>query len=632
VTKRLDKELGLNQPITRRDFVYGSSLLLGGAIIGSGNASNISKSGGNYSFELGSDWYGPGGIGDYSQSHGNTPGLIKTAHEIRSGRFKSSISSAVESDDEYDLVIVGGGFSGLSAAYHFNRLNPSGRVLIIDNHPIFGGEAKRNDFYVDGYHISGPQGSNDFAIPAINGGPDDYFSGLNMPREFSYKTPDGSASGMRIPIDNYDWMTWQERRFDVGHFFEGEMKPWVKDVWDSGLRMTPWNKEIRDAFTHVRSLDRRNQDSPETEKWLDSITLKSYYDKELGLPPEVSSFYDPIMASIIGLGCDAVSAYWGKHFEMPGFYKTSEYDATLLQSFPGGNSGIARHFVKKLIPDSIEGNSFNEVLFGKIDFNKLDRKDQPIRIRLNSTVVSVEHKGQGKQNGRINIVYSKDGELKRLTAKTTVMASGGWVNKHIIKDLPEDYQNAYSEFGHSPVLVANVALKNWRFLERLGISAAMWSKGFGFSCNIRRPMIIDNKSQPLHPDKPIVLTFYVPIFKPGFGRKEQGHIGRGEILSTSFADYERQIREQMLVMFSDGGFDPSKDIAGIILNRWGHAYVNPGLGFRFGLNGKTAPPDIIRKPFGRIAIGHSELRGHQNWSGAAGEGRRAVESLIDQYF
>ena len=97
MTKRLDKELGLNQPITRRDFVYGSSLLLGGAIIGSGNASNISKSGGNYSFELGSDWYGPGGIGDYSQSHGNTPGLIKTAHEIRSGRFKSSISSAVES-------------------------------------------------------------------------------------------------------------------------------------------------------------------------------------------------------------------------------------------------------------------------------------------------------------------------------------------------------------------------------------------------------------------------------------------------------------------------------------------------------------------------------------------------------
>ena len=109
-------------------------------------------------------------------------------------------------------------------------------------------------------------------------------------------------------------------------------------------------------------------------------------------------------------------------------------------------------------------------------------------------------------------------------------------------------------------------------------------------------------------------------------------MGRAEILGTTFTDYERQIREQMTMMFSDSGFDPANDIAGIVLNRWGHAYVNPGLGFRFGVNGETAPPDIIRKPHGRIAIGHSELRGHQYWSGAAGEGRRAVESLLDLYF
>jgi len=126
------------------------------------------------------------------------------------------------------IVVVGGGFSGLSAAYHFNRLNPSGRVLILDNHPIFGGEAKRNDFDVNGFHISGPQGSNDFGIPTIDGGPDDYFSALNMPREFNYLEPGGSASGMRIPIDNYDWLTWQERRFDVGHFFQDETP--VNDV------------------------------------------------------------------------------------------------------------------------------------------------------------------------------------------------------------------------------------------------------------------------------------------------------------------------------------------------------------------------------------------------------------------
>jgi len=271
-------------------------------------------------------------------------------------------------------------------------------------------------------------------------------------------------------------------------------------------------------------------------------------------------------------------------------------------------------------------------LFGKIAFNKLDQEDKLVRIRLNSTVVSVRHKGQGKKHERVQIVYAKDDQLNQLKAKAVVMASGGWVNRHILKDLPPDYHRAYSEFGHSAVLVANVALTNWRFLQRLGISAAIWSKGFGFSCNIRRPMVIGNKSQPLHPDKPIVMTFYAPIFKPGLARKEQGFAGRAEILSTSFSDYERQIREQMTMMFSHGGFDPAKDIAGIILNRWGHAYVNPGLGFRFGMNGNIAPPDVIREPYGRIAIGHSELRGHQYWSGAAGEGRRAVEALLNLYF
>jgi spermidine dehydrogenase len=203
MVSKIDKELGLGSSITRRDFVYGSSLILGGAVTGYGDTGNhqINTNSG-YSFDVSDNWYGPGGVGDYAKSHGNTPELIKTAHEIRSGRFNTKTSQAVDSDEEFDLVVVGGGFSGLSAAYHFNRLNPSGRVLILDNHPIFGGEAKRNDFTVNGVHVSGPQGSNDFGLPTGNGGPDDYFSALNMPREFNYAMPGGNASEMRIPIDN----------------------------------------------------------------------------------------------------------------------------------------------------------------------------------------------------------------------------------------------------------------------------------------------------------------------------------------------------------------------------------------------------------------------------------------------
>ncbi len=629
MVSKIDKELGLDKSITRRDFVYGSSLMLATTLVGDDNSSSIEASTmGNYSFDVGKNWYGPGGIGDYAQSHGNTPELIKTAHQIRTGKFNKQNIKTSETGEEFDLVVIGGGFSGLSAAYHFNRLNPTGSVLILDNHPIFGGEAKRNDFIVDGTHISGPQGSNDFGLPSIEGGADDYFSALNMPREFNYLEPSGSAKDMRIPIDNYDYLTWQEKSFDVGHFFKGASTPWIKDVWESGLNATPWSNEVKAAFRRVRSIE----SSQQSDQWLDTISLKSYYENNLGLPPEVIAFYDPIMASIIGLGCDGISAYWGKYFDMPGFTKPEDYDAGYLQSFPGGNAGIARHFVKKLNPAAIEGNTFEEILFGKINFAQLDQMNKPVRMRLNSTVVGVEHLKKLSTEERVQITYAKGEVLNKLKAKAVVMASGGWVNRHILKDMPDEYHNAYAKFGHSPVLVANVALTNWRFLERLGVAAGLWSGGFGFTCNIRRPMIIDGQSQPLDPDKPIVMTFYAPIFKPGLTRKQQGIVGRTELLSTSFEDYERQIREQMTAMFSAGGFEPIRDIAGIILNRWGHAYVNPDLGFMFGQNNNLAPPDVIRQPYGRIAIGHSELRGHQYWNGAAGEGRRAVEALIDKYF
>ncbi len=629
MVSKIDKELGLDKSITRRDFVYGSSLMLAGTLVGGNESLQASVNNlSDYSFDVSANWYGPGGIGDYAKSHGNTPELIKTAHQIRSGKFSNQEKMAIDTNEEFDLVVVGGGFSGLSAAYHFNRLNPSGRVLVLDNHPIFGGEAKRNDFIVNGMHISGPQGSNDFGLPSLDGGPDDYFTALNMPREFNYTEPTGSAVDMRIPIDNYDYLTWQERSYDVGHFFDGAATPWVKDVWESGLQSTPWSKEVQAAFQRVRSIE----GSKQTDQWLDTVTLKSYYEKNLGLPPEVIAFYDPIMASIIGLGCDGISAYWGKYFDMPGFKRPDLYDAGYLQSFPGGNAGIARHFVKKLNPEAIEGKSFEEILFGKINFAKLDHADKTVRMRLNSTVVGVEHISEVLNKEHVQITYANGEVLSKLKAKAVVMASGGWVNRHVLKDMPDSYHSAYAKFGHSPVLVANVALTNWRFLERLGVAAALWNGGFGFTCNIRRPMIVDGQSQPLDPDKPIVMTFYAPIFKPGLSRKNQGIIGRAELLGTSFADYERQIREQMTAMFSAGGFDPVRDIAGIILNRWGHAYVNPDLGFMFGNNNELSAPDVIRQPYGRIAIGHSELRGHQYWNGAAGEGRRAVEALIDRFF
>ncbi len=641
MNKKIDKELGLDSAITRRDFIYGGSLAVGGAVAGCAadtppadiQTEDHSFSIGDDSFTVGGDWYGPGGIGDYAESHGNTPGLVRDAHDIRAGKYSLRPRDAIDTGEEYDIVIVGGGMAGLGSAHHFNRLNPSGRALVLDNHPIFGGEAKRNEFIVNGVHITGPQGSNDTIEFAETGDPSDYDTALNLPRNRQFAEPEGDAAGMRIPLEHFEHMTWHEHDFDMAHFFRGSQTPWVKDPWDKGSHLTPWSDAVKAGFRKTRTTEVEDVPGRDTDRWLDSMTIKDYYEKELGVPPEVTAFYDPIIASVVGLGCDGLSAYWGNYFTLPGFVRPERHTGELLHMFPGGNAAVARHFVKGLIPDSIEGTQFKEILANPIRFDRLDRADNPVRIRLNSTAVRVEHDGPAGSAERVVVHYVNNGKLYKTEAKTVVMASGGWVNRHVVRDLPDTHRTAYGSLAHSPVLVANVAVTNWRFMVNLGISAAMWTEGFGFTTNLRRPMIIDGEpAERLHPDHPTVLTFYVPIYKPGLPWRQKGMVGRAELLGTSFTSYERRIREQMTEMFSAGGFDPAKDIAGIILNRWGHAYGNPGPGFLFSNNGQLSPANVLRQPIGRIMLAHSELNGHQYWNGAANEGRRAVEHLVDTYF
>lgn len=624
-------ELGLNSNITRRDFInFSAAAVLGTTLAGCDFQEKMPG------MEMPSDWYGYGGVGDYAPSHGNTPEIMKVAHAVRDGHYDPLPASVIDTDEVFDLIVVGGGFSGLSSAFHFNRLKPSGKCLIIDNHPIFGGEAKRNEFTVNGYRIMGPQGSNNCGIQRETGEPDDYFTALGIPREYEYSPVPESAAHIKFAIDNYGFMHWQSHISSVGHFFDGQgtgsKGKWVKDLWGTDLSATPWSDSLGKEFLRWRNERVSSYKKDDVDKWLDSMTLKEYYEKVAGLPPEITAYADPILAGAIGLGCDAISAHWGQYFSLPGFNEM-RFGSRRWHAFPGGNGDLARFFIKKLIPKGIKGDRvLNDVISNPVDFSEFDKKDNPIQVRLRATVIGVEHEGGRGDGQQVAVTYVKENQVYRARARTVVMASGGWMNRRVIKDLPAEYREAYATFKHSSVLVANVALTNWRFLQELGIAGCMYSGGIGFSCNIRQPIIAGGYKQPFHPDLPIVLTFYIPLFYPDKPAIEQGVAGRQELLTTPFRDYERQIREQMVRLFGSAGFDPVNDIAGLVLNRWGHAYINPGPGFMYSQSGGDTPSDIIRKGYGRIAFGHSELRGHQNWLGAAAEGRRAVEELIDKFF
>lgn len=592
---------------------------------------------------LGPDWYGYGGVGDYRLSHGNTPEVVATAHRLRDGEFQISPNRLGRVED-YDLVIVGAGMAGLGAALEYSKKRKSGQsCLMLDNHPIFGGEAKENEFSVNGIRLIGPQGANGFFVPPAVDDPElatadlRYYAELGIPREFTLRDWPATEHPLKFCADNYGYLVrGLQRNTSVGHYFskaDSNQGEWAVDMWQQALADTPLSAAGRRTLMnwYETGATRKFGSEEEAVRFLDTMSYEEFLETELDMGPEAASYADLFLASACGLGSDAVSAYAAYKLPMPGLSDAPPPGLKRI-SFPGGNSGFVRYFVKRLIPDAISGESrFEDIITGRVNFDALDRTGQPLRMRLDSTVLSVRHEGKPGSARRVSIVYARHGKFHGVRAKAVVMATGGWINRHVVRDMPTAYQEAYSRFQHAPFLVANVALTNWRFLHKLGITAAIWNKvddDFGYTCNIRNPMQVGSYQPPLHPDEPSILSFYTPFYYPGLPIEAQVARGRTELLYTSYSEYERKILAQMMKLFGPSGFDAEKDVAGIILNRWGHAYSVPFPGFYGGASG-NAPRDVIRKSYGRIAFGHSELDGLQHYGPAADEGRRAFDQIRD---
>jgi spermidine dehydrogenase len=378
-----------------------------------------------------------------------------------------------------------------------------------------------------------------------------------------------------------------------------------------------------------------NGPRPQTEgdaisRQLDAITLEEHLMARHGISRDtVRNFLSPVEGGGYGLGPDALSAYCAYAIETQ--FPGDGDEALGDQMFADGNTGFARLMVKTLIPDAFTGGRAVEAVWqSRVNFAALDRTGQNTRIRLNATVVRVEHEGSPTGAQHVVVTYAKGKRLFRVKARAVVMAGGNWTTKHIVRDLPPSHREAYAQFYRSPCLMANVAVRNWRFLYRMGMSGCRWFEGLGNYLSVRRMATLGGESPTISPDSPTVLTIKVLFAQPGLPIAEQGAQGRAKLLATSFAQYERAFRQQLGDMFAQGGFDPRRDIAGIILNRWGHAYVNPQPGFFFGTGGKPAARDVLRgAPHGRIAFANTDLAGAMDHRNSIREADRAVKQVLD---
>ena len=615
-----DDRLGLDAPISRRDFLNGTLVAGAGALLHTHLPS----------IEADDSWTGYGGVGEYRHSNGNTYDVMNVAHMMRDGMFERRIARATDTGEVYDLVVVGGGLSGLAAAVFFQK-DKGGRCLVLDNHAIFGGEARRNEFLVDGQRVVAHQGSAIFLVPGKGGYTHRFYEMIGMDRRFfEYQKWQGPSPEMRLNHSPYGSPA------NYGFYFTPQFTRgrgvWVLDPWGRQLDGAPISAEQRAELLRWRTINDAGP-APTTEgdaisRRLDSITLEQHLMAAHHISREtVRTFLSPIEGGGYGLGPDALSAYCNYAIETQ---FPEDGDETLGdQMFPDGNTGFARLMVKTLIPSAIAGaRSVDESWRNPVAFPALDRPGHDTRIRLGATVVRVEHEGDPARASHVAVTYVKDGRLYRVRARGVVMSGGSWTTKHIVHDLPQTHRDAYAQFYRSPCLMANVAVRSWRFLYNMGMSGCRWFGGLGDYLTVRRMATIGGQPQRFGPDSPTVLTIKVLFARPGLSIAEQGSRGRAEMLGTSFRQYERALRQQLGDMFASGGFDPRRDIAGIILNRWGHAYVNPQPGFFFGMNGQPAPRDVLRNtPHGRITFANTDLAGAADHRNAIREADRAVRQL-----
>jgi spermidine dehydrogenase len=647
-----DRRLGMDRPITRRDFMNGAAMVIG--------ASLLPRVADTDSFERQepqnqSGYYPPTRIG----MRGSHPGSFEIAHSLRDGTFWSSAANPVNTGEVYDLVIVGGGISGLSAAYFFReRSGKSARVLILENHDDFGGHAKRNEFHLGG------------KLQLLNGGtllidsPTPYSAvadgllkklGVNPP-EFEQKFTDHTlyrSLGLRSAVF-FDKDTFGEDRLVVGtpggHWGEEgtDQTRTSQSAWSEFLKKTPLSRQVQNDIVRIQA---GNVDympglsSAQKKERLCKISYRDFLLKVAKANPGVIPFYQRRTEGEWGVGIDAEPALDCWALGLPGFqgmnlepgsaphmsYSAAGYanGGSYRFHFPDGNAAIARLLVRELIPEAVPGHTAEDIVTADVEYRHLDAEGTPIRLRLNSTVVRVQNVGPPASAKEVEITYGSGKQLFKVRAKGCVLACWNMVIPFLCSDLPEAQKEALHYLVKIPLVYTSVGLRNWTSFQKLGIQSVSSPGCYWSDLTLNWPVNMGEYRSSSSPDEPILLHLSRTPNKPGLPAREQHKIGRYEIISTSFEVFERNIRDQLARTLKDGGFDPARDIEAITVNRWPHGYgyeYNPLFDPDWP---ESERPNVIgRKQFGRITIANTDSAATAYTDTAIDQAYRAVSELI----
>jgi spermidine dehydrogenase len=272
-----------------------------------------------------------------------------------------------------------------------------------------------------------------------------------------------------------------------------------------------------------------------------------------------------------------------------------------------------------------------DVVTARADYSKLDTAENSVRIRLNSTVVNAQHVGNKESAKAVQVSYMRAGKLYSAKGKYSVLACYNTMIPYVCPELPETQKEALSYLVKAPLVYTHVALRNWTAFSKLGIRQIVAPASYHTYTALDFPVSLGQYNFPSKPDEPAVLFMLRTPCKPGLPMRDQNRAGRTELLQTPFAQFERNIRDQLGRMLGEAGFDPANDISAITVNRWAHGYAyTPNALFDPEWKEGQQPWVLGRKPFGRIAIANSDAGASAYTDVAIDQGLRAVDEILAQ--
>jgi spermidine dehydrogenase len=267
----------------------------------------------------------------------------------------------------------------------------------------------------------------------------------------------------------------------------------------------------------------------------------------------------------------------------------------------------------------------DDVVQATFDYDTLDRDDLAVRIRLDSTCFDVRNADDG-----VLLAYVRADARHRLAARHVVLACFHVVIPHIMPDLPVAQREALSLNVKTPLVYTNVLTRNWHPWRRLGVHDIAAPMSFHSRVKLDFPVSLGGYRHSRDPSEPICLHLvHVPgAPNRGLDARAQFRIGQASLLSTTFADFEARIRDELDRMLGPGGFSSTRDIAAITVNRWPH-------GYSYVANSLFDPDDYeqrvlerARQRSGRVAIANSDAAGDAYAQLAIDQAHRAVQELI----